>query len=46
MPAEDVDRAGEPGEGAGDRHRQEVVRPTLIPPYRAASGLNPTARTS
>ena len=25
LPAEDVDPAGEPGEGAGDRHRQEVV---------------------
>ena len=25
LPAEDVDRAGESGERAGDRHRQEVV---------------------
>ena len=25
LPAEDVDRAGEAGESAGDRHRQEVV---------------------
>ncbi len=25
LPAEDVDRAGETGEGAGDRHREEVV---------------------
>ena len=33
LPAEDVDRAGGPGEGAGDRHREEVVaRDTLMPP--------------
>ena len=25
LPAEDVDRAGEAGEGARDRHREEVV---------------------
>ena len=25
LPAEDVERAGEPGEAPGDRHRQEVV---------------------
>ena len=34
------------GERAGDRHRADEFFFTLIPPYAAASGLKPTARTS